>query len=61
MNEIVVNNEYNDYPQIITFDKYNPTLRSPYAPTDLSFYHPTTKELLHFKIDLPKKYPYTLF
>ena len=29
--------------------------------TDLSFYHPTTKELLHFEIDLPKKYPYTLF
>ena len=29
--------------------------------TDLSFFHPTTKELLHFKINLPKKYPYTLF
>ena len=28
---------------------------------NLSFYHPTTKELLNFKIDLPKKYPYTLF
>lgn len=28
---------------------------------ELSFYHPTTKELLNFKIDLPKKYPYTLF
>lgn len=28
---------------------------------ELSFYHPTTKELLQFKIDLPKKYPYTLF
>ena len=28
---------------------------------ELSFYHPTTKELLHFKIDLPKKYPYDLF
>ncbi len=28
---------------------------------ELSFYHPTTKELLHFSIDLPKKYPYTLF
>lgn len=27
----------------------------------LSFYHPTTKELLNFEIDLPKKYPYTLF
>ena len=28
---------------------------------ELSFYHPTTKEQLQFKIDLPKKYPYTLF
>ncbi len=28
---------------------------------ELSFYHPTTKELLKFEIDLPKKYPYTLF
>ena len=27
----------------------------------LSFYHPTTKELLSFNIDLPKEYPYTLF
>ena len=27
----------------------------------LSFYHPTTKEVLNFTIDLPKKYPYTLF
>ena len=28
---------------------------------ELSFYHPITKELLTFKIDLPKEYPYTLF
>lgn len=28
---------------------------------ELSFYHPITKELLHFEITLPKKYPYTLF
>ena len=28
---------------------------------ELSFYHPVTKELLHFEIDLPKRYPYTLF
>lgn len=28
---------------------------------ELSFYHPITKELLTFKIDLPKKYPYSLF
>lgn len=28
---------------------------------ELYFYHPTTKELLHFEIPLPKRYPYTLF
>lgn len=28
---------------------------------ELSFYHPTTKELLTFEINLPKRYPYTLF
>lgn len=28
---------------------------------ELSFYHPITKELLTFNIDLPKRYPYTLF
>ena len=28
---------------------------------ELSFYHPTTKELLHFEIDLPNTYPYNLF
>ena len=28
---------------------------------ELSFYHPVTKELLTFTIDLPKRYPYTLF
>jgi len=28
---------------------------------ELSFYHPTTKKLLHFEINLPQKYPYTLF
>jgi len=28
---------------------------------DLSFYHPTTKELLQFNIPLPKKYPWNLF
>lgn len=44
MNEIIVNNEYNQYPELITFDKYNPTLRSPYAPHDLPFYQ--TKESL---------------
>jgi len=27
----------------------------------IEFYHPTTNELLTFEIDLPKRYPYTLF
>ena len=27
----------------------------------LEFYHPTTKELLTFEIDLPKRYPYNIF
>ena len=27
----------------------------------LSFYHPTTKELMTFNLDLPKRYPFTLF
>ena len=27
----------------------------------LSFYHPTTNELLTFEINLPKRYPFTLF
>lgn len=29
--------------------------------TSLSFYHPTTKELLTFKIDVPDSYPWSLF
>ena len=28
---------------------------------ELSFYHPTTNELLTFEINLPKRYPFTLF
>lgn len=28
---------------------------------ELTFYHPTTKEKLTFNIDLPKRYPFTLF
>lgn len=28
---------------------------------ELSFYHPVTKELMHFEIELPKKYPWNLF
>lgn len=45
MNEIVViNQEFNQYPDIISFDEKNPTVRSPYAVTDLPFYQ--TKETL---------------
>lgn len=28
---------------------------------ELSFYHPITKELLTFRLDLPKRYPFSLF
>ena len=44
MNELVVQNEYNVYPEVIQFDTKNPTLRSPYAPNDLPFYQ--TRETL---------------
>ena len=44
MNDLIVNQQYNEYPEIITFDDKNPTLRSPYATTDLIFYQ--TKDTL---------------
>ena len=45
MNEIAtLSNQYLDYNDIISFDEKNPTLRSPYATTDLPFYQ--TKESL---------------
>jgi hypothetical protein len=44
MDEIQVRPEYNLYPDIITFDQKNPTLRSPYSPVDLPFYQ--TRETL---------------
>lgn len=45
MNEMVVNNQFNEYPDIISFnEKENPTVRSPYATTDLPFYQ--TRETL---------------
>ena len=44
MNEIMVQDQYNQYPDIITFDQKNPTVRSPYAVTDLPFYQ--TRETL---------------
>ena len=45
MNDIsTLSNQYLDYNDIISFDEKNPTLRSPYATTDLPFYQ--TKESL---------------
>lgn len=44
MNEVMVRNEYNEYPDIITFDEKNPTVRSPQAIVDLPFYQ--TRETL---------------
>lgn len=41
----IYNPEYNLYPEIISFDNKNPTLRSPYATLDLPFYQ--TKETLN--------------
>ena len=44
MNEIAVQNKYNNYPDIIRYDNINPVVRSPYASTDLYFYQ--TRETL---------------
>lgn len=45
MNELVpFHPEYNQYPDIITFDEKNPTVRSPYATLDNPFYQ--TRESL---------------
>ena len=38
MNELIIHKDYNPYPDIISFDDKNPTLRSPYSPIDLMFY-----------------------
>jgi hypothetical protein len=40
----IIHNEYNQYPDIITYDAKNPSLRSPYAINDLLFYQ--TRETL---------------
>ena len=40
--ELQINHEYNQYPNIITYDDKNPCVRSPYASFDLFFYQ--TKE-----------------
>jgi hypothetical protein len=44
MNEVIIKDEYNTYPSIISYDKKNPTLHSPYAEMDLPFYQ--TKDTL---------------
>lgn len=44
MNEIAIKDPYNEYPDIISYDKHNPTLYSPYADYNLSFYQ--TRESL---------------
>lgn len=44
MGELSIRSEYNEYPEIISYDSKNPTLRSPYAEFDLPFYQ--TKETL---------------
>lgn len=44
MNDIIVQNQYNEYPDIITYDEKNPTISSPYSAFDLPFYQ--TKETL---------------
>ena len=44
MNEITIREEYNKYPSIITYNKKNPTVHSPYSDIDIYFYQ--TKETL---------------
>ena len=44
MEELVIKNKYNQYPDVIVYDQNNPTLRSPYAEFDLPFYQ--TRETL---------------
>jgi hypothetical protein len=38
MNQLSIREDYNEYPNIISYDNNNPTLRSPYATFDLPFY-----------------------
>lgn len=44
MNDLAINNKYNLYPGVISYDDHNPSLRSPYTEYDLPFYQ--TKETL---------------
>ena len=48
MDELAIREEYNQYPDIISYDKNNPTLHSPYSEIDVFFYQ--TRETL-FDID----------
>ena len=38
MNDLITKNQYNENPDIITYDEKNPTVSSPYASVDLPFY-----------------------
>ena len=38
MDELAIREEYNQYPDIISYDKNNPTLHSPYSEIDVFFY-----------------------
>lgn len=40
---------------------YQPKEQIALFAKELSFYHPTTKELLTFSLDLPNRYPFTIF
>ena len=44
MGELIVREEYNQYPEIISYDKNNPTIHSPYSEIDIFFYQ--TRETL---------------
>ena len=64
--QIRVQFSYNGYP-LYGDHKYNKNFINENITNialiakELSFYHPTTKELLTFEIDLPNKYPYSIF
>jgi hypothetical protein len=44
MGDIMIREEYNQYPSIISYDKNNPTVHSPYSEVDIFFYQ--TRETL---------------
>lgn len=49
--DIIINPQYNQYPEIITINEHNPTVSSPYAETDLPFYQnkDTIFDVDHFR------------